>query len=25
LNQVKVRKQANLTAGEKPPFDSEST
>jgi sec-independent protein translocase protein TatB len=25
LNQVKVRKQVNLTAGEKPPFDSEST
>jgi sec-independent protein translocase protein TatB len=25
LNQVKVRKQTNLTQGEKPPFDSEST
>jgi len=25
LNQVKVRNQTNLTEGEKPPFDSEST
>jgi len=25
LNQVKVRTQKNLTEGEKPPFDSEST
>ena len=25
LNQVKLRKQQNLTEGEKPPFDSEST
>jgi len=25
LNQVKVRTQNNLTEGEKPPFDSEST